>query len=274
MSKKKDKKKQKRESTALRRASQMDQGYESTCIKMPEGLSFLSLKDALKSLKLTVDIVPYVAGEGNPVADSGMTHYERSFFVHKNIGPGNGTYVCPSKTENKACPVCEHRDKLLKDGADHKDDTVKALRAKERELFLVVCEGQEDKGILLWDISTHLFGNLLHSYILDADEDENISFFYEADAEDGKRLRIGFEKKTFNGNDYFEAKTIRFKDRSALSEGIVNHDICLDDLLIVKSYEELKAVFLQTGGETSKKEGSKEPKKDKKKKNKKKKGSE
>ena len=237
----KEKAKKKERLSAKRYADQHKSGFDRTAVKIPEGVNLFQPKEG----NYRLDIVPYKVGEGNPYADEGQDHFERTYFVHKGIGPNNGTYICPAKTAKQKCPVCDGRFSMSKD-PDADEETIKALLPKERQLWWIFDYAEPDKGAQLWDVSYHLFGKQLKARIDASDEDDEYEFF--ADPDEGMTLKVHFIGKSFGGREYVEVDSIDFKRRKEpLSEELLEAVDCLDDLLIVMDYDELKKIYLQTG---------------------------
>ena len=207
MSKKRKKKRERSTAAAAKRRSEQHKGgFESTSIDLPEGVSLFSIKS---DKARRVDIIPYTVGKGNPWADKGETHYERTFFIHRNVGAELNTYICLQKTLKKKCPVCEYRAKLMKDpNAD--EELIKDLGPKERQLFNIIDTQDRDKGIQIWDMSFHLFGKALDARIRNADDDDDYENF--AEIEEGFTLRLGIEEKSLGRNTLFAVENIDFKN--------------------------------------------------------------
>ena len=266
MSKKKKKEKRKARSTAAaakRRAETHKTGFDNTAITIPEDKKQFILKND-KSVRL--DIIPYEVGEGNPFADKGELHYERTFWIHRGIGVDSTPFVCPRKTNDEPCPICEFRAKLMKD-SDADEDLIKDLAPKERQLFNVIDTKDKTKGVQVWEISFHLFGKRLDTEIKNSDEDDNYENF--AELEGGFTLKCGVEERSFGSQSFFEVSSIGFKPRSEdYDEDILEETTCLDDILIIKEYDELKEIFLQTveddDNDDDKKSSKKKSKKSKK----------
>lgn len=262
--KKKKKEKKKSRSTAAaakRRAETHKTGFDNTSFELPDEMKQFAIKSD-KALRL--DIIPYEVGEGNPYADKGELHYERTFWVHRGIGADNTSYVCLRKTNDEACPICEFRAKLAKD-PDADEDLIKGLAPKERQLFNVINTKEKSKGVQLWEISFHLFGKTLDREIKNSDEDDNYENF--AELEGGFTLKCGIEEKSFNRQSFYEVVSINFKPREEdYDDDILEQTACLDDVLIIKEYEELKEIFLQTvdDDDDDDKKDKKSSKKDKK----------
>jgi len=191
-----------------------------------------------------IDILPYKVGKGNPYADEGTLHYERTYWVHRGVGADEDTYVCPAKTAKKPCPICEYRAKLERDpNAD--EELIRALAPKERQLFNVVDLAAQDRGVQIWDNSYHLFGKLLDSRIRNADDDEDFARFCEL--EGGLTLKLTAEEKSMGKNKFCDVTSIDFKPRKDdYTEEWLDACYCLDDIVKVLDYDSLRKIFLQT----------------------------
>lgn len=233
---------ERRRSTFREYADNHTGGFDRTSVKLPEGVNVFNVKTAGRR---EIEIAGYIVGKGNPHADPGEIHPERTFYTHKNVGVNEDTYICPAKTSGKKCPICQYVAKLKADGADKKE--YEAFYPKERQLWWVWDHSEPDKGWQLWDISYHLFGKQLVEEVKNSDEEEGLDFFY--DLAEGMTLRLGFKEKTFNGKTFTEVSSIRFKPRDKpLPKGTTAKLACLDDLLIIHDYAKLKAIFLQEDG--------------------------
>ena len=242
-SKKKKEKRNKRStaSAAKKRAETHKTGFDNTAFEIPDDVKLFALKSD-KAVRL--DIIPYEVGEGNPWADKGQLYYERTYWVHRGIGVDQTSYVCPAKTCGDPCPICEHRAKLVKD-PDADEDLIKDLALKERQLFNVINTKEKNKGVQIWEISFHLFGKRLDKEIQNSDEDDGYEKF--AELEGGFTLKCGVDEKSFGGRSFYEVSSINFKPREDdYDEDILEQTTCLDDILIIKDYDELKEIFLQT----------------------------
>ncbi len=222
-------------------------GGDWTTIDIPEGIDIFQPKEG----SVRLDIVPYEVGEGNPYAKPGELYYERTFFIHRAIGPNNESHVCPAKTAGKPCPICEHRASIARD-PDGDENEMKALKPKERQLFLVHVHGKdEEKKVMLFESSFHTFGKLLDKLRQEAEEDEPHKTDFD-DPKAGAMLKVGFQETDAGGYSFIEAYVIEFKPRpNGLDPDVLDHGVCLDKLIKVLPYDRLKAIFLQTGDEDS-----------------------
>jgi len=207
---------------------------------LPQNLSLWSPKAGIKR----IDIIPYEVSKGNPYADEGTWYYERTYWVHRNVGVSENSYVCPAKTVGKACPICEARSKLARDPSADKD-VIRTLKPRERQLFLVYDHDETDKGVQLWDVSYFAFGMLLDDYRRDADESEKHIIDFD-DFEAGSTLRVSFKEESIGSSTFVKAFRIDFKPRQKpLDDELLDHGICLDSLIKILSYEELRSIFYE-----------------------------
>ena len=232
-----------RQSAARRRAETHSTGFETTMIRIPEGLSFFEAEAGIR----TIDIVPFTAGKGNPFAEPGELYYERTFWCWRRIGAEEKSYCCLHKTFGEKDPVQEWKTQEAKNpNADQK--YLKDLSPKERQLFLVLDQKDQTK-IQIWDVSHHLFGKLLDSRIKNSDERMGWDQFYFPDS-DGMSLRLTFEEMSGGGYSWMDVTAIDFIPRDgAIPDKIANHGSCLDDLLVKTPYNDLRRIFLDVGGD-------------------------
>jgi hypothetical protein len=230
--------------SADRRNKEHKTGFDRTSLNVPDGVSFFAPKKGGKALKL--EVIPYKSTGGNPHADEGDWAFERTFFVHRNVGPDDkASYVCLSKTFGEKCPVCEHRSKMATNPkAD--EDLVKDLAQKERQLFLVFDHEEQEKGVQLWDISYHLFGKFLDQKLKSADEEDQEAWNQFADHESGMTLRVTPAEKKLPGGTILEFADIEFRERRIeIPKAVFKHGIDVDAIPKKLEYGELKKILLQ-----------------------------
>lgn len=232
--------KQRQRVDGKRRAEQREKASAGTCFRIPSGMTLLQIKGACKK---RLDVVPYTVGKGNPFADPGFLHYERTYYMHPKIGAEGKPYCCLQMTFKKACPICEAKASFIAAG---KEEESKELRYKERQLWLVIDLDDAEKGLQIFDYSFHLFGKHLDEYIQESDEDDT-HFRYFADPEEGSTLKVYFREESTGSHKFYDGTRIEFLPRKKpLSEKILESAPCLDDLLIEFSYKDLKDIFYQT----------------------------
>ena len=220
-------------------------GFTAPYLKMPEKAQLFKPKSGV----MLLDILPFEVGEGNPYAEEGMLHWERTFWVHKGVGANKDAHLCLRKNFKEKCPICEFRNKIQSEG-EPDEELLQSLAPRERQLFNVINRKDPDKGVQIWDISYHLFGKLLTARLRDADEDDGWDLFFTLDK--GYTLKIGFGEKSYAGRAYFEAETIDFKRREDPYDDDILEDVhALDSLLVHPDYDKLKEEFLETSEESS-----------------------
>ena len=103
MAGRKKKKKGKKRSTAAnaeRRAKTHKTGFSITHLELPEGVSFIRIKDD-KARRF--DVIPYEISKRKfhpdiTFADKGSLHFERTYWKHKRIGASQSDFICSLKT--------------------------------------------------------------------------------------------------------------------------------------------------------------------------------
>ena len=202
--------------------------------------------------RVNLDILPYVVTDpehpdrnsDTDTATKDSLWYRRPYRLHRNIGADNVAIVCPTSV-GKKCPICEYRKKMLDEGANWQDEAVKALRAGNRNLYYVQPKDEkklEDKPHL-WDISQFCFQDKLNNEL--EENDEYASF---PDLEDGLTLRIRFSEETIGKQKFAETSRIDFEQRNYVyDEKEIEALPSLDDVLIIKDYRDIEALFFETG---------------------------
>ena len=216
---------------------------------LPDGMKYFAPTKGIKVL----DIVPYRVTvdnhpQGVPVGD---IWYQRTVFVHYQIGPEQKTFICP-RTVGKRCPICEYRNKLQKDIDPTQDKLIDDLKPKEREIYNVIDAesdgGKQSPDIYFWDFSYYLFGKVLNEELTEGPE-EYADF---AVLEEGYSLKVRFAEKSFGGNAFLETKRIDFVKRGYnYSESLLDRTVNLDTCFTVMSFEELERIFLGGEGPTT-----------------------
>ena len=229
---------------SARRDANIGSGSGLSTLNLPEGLDLWRPKVGVYRM----DVLLFKAGEGNLGAEPGKWYYERTFWVHGGVGPDNLSYVCPAKTLKQRCPICERRAVLARD-PDSDPDQLKALRPRQRQMFLlhVVGKDEEDEGkIVLYEASFKAFGELLDEIRRNADDDETHIIDFD-DPERGSVLKVAFHEQDIGmSKPWIKCYRIEFKARTKpLSEELLEHGYCLDNMVRVLPYDELKRIYFQ-----------------------------
>jgi hypothetical protein len=236
---------EKRVVSAKKRMQEHTSGFERTTLKLPDGVNFWTPKDPGT---YRIEIIPYKASN-NPYAEEGDYAFERTYWMHRGIGPENNSYVCLAKELKKKCPVCEYRAKLAQD-PNGDEDMIKALAPKQRQLFNVFDHKHPDKGVQVWEVSHFLFGKHLDNKIKNADPEDRERYEGFANEEDGLTLRITASQETTGSNTFLEFGDIEFKERKEeLDPEVFDQAVDLDACIKTLDYKELRKLLLQIDDE-------------------------
>lgn len=233
-----------RYTSAKGRAEKHESGFTPTALNIPDGINMFSFK---KAGVYRLDIMPYIVGKGNPYAEEGDLHYERTYFTHRGVGPEQNSYVCLRRTYKKPCPICEHAAMMRRDpNADL--ELIKEHDPKERQLWIVKDMTAPDRGFQLLDISFHLFGKILDAKIKDSDEEDGFDKFFHL--EDGLTLKLSVVEDSFGSRTFYKVTNIEMKPRAKnYEEDILEEIPCLDEVPKELSYKELKNLFEETASD-------------------------
>jgi hypothetical protein len=215
-------------------------------VQLPDGIQFYKFKEAGT---VRIDIVPYKLTKPHlhSYAVEG-TWYERTYFVHKNVGIDKATVICPKGTFSKPCPICEYKSTL--DYSDPEDlKKIKELNAQERQLFNIILpsesKGNEHK-IYVLDQPRFGFGRLIDDMIQKADEDDDYQYY--VDLKNGLTLKLNIEEKHTDTFKFFGVSTIEFKQRKyTYDESLLDLTVDLDTVLQITPYETIKDMFFGIG---------------------------
>lgn len=253
---------QRRYADARERAEKQETGGGPSAFKMPKGLEIFKF-DKADMYKLR--ILPYEVSDravDHRFADSGVLHYEYSYWVHQGLGlEGKARHCCLKETFHKPCPICDYLA-TLEDrwGADK--DTYNSYRPKQRQLFALYNVEDKNKTIKLYESSFFSgagqmsLGQWIDSMIM-ANPDKYAGFFH---LQDGMNLHISVKQgNPFKGNPTWKITHVEGVEAKDLDDEILDSVPQLDKLPIELSYDELNDIFHQKGGGGSSK--AKEPEK-------------
>lgn len=225
------------------RANAQDTGGVSALFNLPEDAEFFKEKKG----KFLIDIIPYeVTRPGHPdEVEPGDIWYKRPFFVHFGIGTAEKAYICPRSVGQK-CPICEYRERLMKEDFDEHKDVIDALKPRVRVLYNVrvlnSSKYEEDK-VYLWQIAFANFQKQLNTEIREGEE-EWADF---PDPEVGYTLKVRFVEESFQGRKFLQADRIDFIERDEpIPDEILEQAYPLDDILKVLPYEKLEEIFWES----------------------------
>lgn len=197
-----------------------------------------------------VNILPFRVGRNNPAVVAGELRegdwdYSVDYFVHKNVGPDKGTYICPKKTYGKACPMCEEAQRLSDENGS---DAAKGMWASKRSLLCVQPLDERGRGDDVPMLLDCAYNNFTHD-LTDASTacmrgDGVVDFANPGAAGREVSFQIG-EESMGGGRKYKIAKNFAFnKRREEIPDSVLDAVPCLDSLLVVSTKEDIeKAMF-------------------------------
>ena len=190
-----------------------------------------------------IDVLPFVVGENFPdrKLKAGDIHYVLTVFVHNNLGLSGEKAVCPARTYNQRCPVCELQKQLKDEGLAWDDPQVKALEPQKVCIYNILCldnDEEELKGVQIWVCAHWNFERHIvelaklpkgggHEAFSDPDIGKSISFKREGKgARDTKYLAHAFRDRGY-----------------VIPDEYLDQTITLDELLVLRTYDEILALL-------------------------------
>lgn len=233
-------------SSAKKWAESAGHDSDDSGIRLPDGVSWFNVKDRVGNYK--IDIIPFIAGKGNPNAAEGYVHYERTYYVHYGFGVDRKVKFLCGKTFGKPCAVCNYLDRnRTKLG----EDFVKDHRAKTRMLWCLIDRSSADaeaKGIQVWDTAYYKsFGQKMKDKITTLEDYE--TFFHLAG---GYTLILQVAKESMGDGTFNAVTNIEMVPRKHdLPESLLDEAPCLDKLLVEAPYKEVekRLITLVEGGD-------------------------
>ena len=196
-----------------------------------------------------VNILPFRVGRNNPAVVAGELRegdwdYSVDYFVHKNVGPDKGTYICPKKTYGKACPMCEEAQRLSDENGS---DAAKGMWASKRSLLCVQPLDERGRGDDVPMLLDCAYNNFTHD-LTDASTacmrgDGVVDFANPGAAGREVSFQIG-EESMGGGRKYKIAKNFAFnKRREEIPDSVLDAVPCLDSLLVVSTKEDIETAM-------------------------------
>lgn len=221
----------------IRMGQEKSKGYKSNIFPQDKEIPLWNPKDG----DHIIDIVPYHAGKNDPFTDKGEPTYTFEYKIHR-IGPNNTEVICLGMYD-KPCPVCDHRNNLR----DKDDEKYKDFWPKTRHLYNVIVYGDKNetrKGVQVWDVSYHYFEKNLIAISRkpsrDGKKEKTINF---VDPNHGQSVTFTITPPK-SKKDYRKYEGHAFDQRDyKLSNDILDSAFCLDELVHIPTYDEVKELF-------------------------------
>ena len=170
--------------------------------------------------------------------------HKLTVLIHGNIGVNKDNVLCP-RTLKKSCPICEERDRLIKEGVDSKtaQEQISALNPAKRAVYNVfVFDSAEEmkKGVQIWEAPHQSIEDTLSELYVDRRTGEKK--YYTMPEE---KWNVCFEKKGKGLNTEYRHVEIlarRKEDEFSEKELMELYDMAynIEEIIDIKSYDELK----------------------------------
>ena len=170
----------------------------------------------------------------------GELDYVMDVEIHRFLGPNKEDVLCPKKNYGKPCPACEESSKAY--DAGNKEDG-KSLKTSRRCFYNIQPMGLRGPLPLCWfEVSHYLFTKELMEEANACGEGAGVVPF--ADPEDGSIIKCRAAEEAFGANKMTEYKSWQFLPREEeISDELIDSAVSFDELLILKSYEEIEAIM-------------------------------
>lgn len=198
-----------------------------------------------------IDIIPYMAGKHDPNRAEGKFQYVLDIWVHRNVGAGDDSFVCPSRNYKMDCPICEDRKEKLAAGMDYKDPIIKAITPSRRNIYNIICfdsETEQAKGVQVWEVANFFMEDKLRAISKDKRTGQKI-YFPSTVKTVGRS--ISFTKKG-KGQGNVEFLGHQFLERDYdIPDDLVLQAITLDEVIVIPTYDELAAAYYGQAGKSA-----------------------
>lgn len=222
------------------------QGGGPPLFKLPEGMELFDVK---KSGTVRLDFVGYVVREENHPERIAKKQLwpKRMFRVHNTP---MGKIICAKSVDpSRKCRWCKKFFELKKECDENeelndkqKEKILKPFKGQTWEGFFIV-NPKNPKKVMFYPTSYGKFPKKLNEVCETTSQKNLIYFDYNTD---GKTLKCAFNKKTFNGSQFFECVNIEFKAREELDQAKLLPQTCdIASLLNVLEDETLKKIYYQ-----------------------------
>lgn len=221
-------------------------GGEWDCIRLPEGLEVFKPE---KDETYHIDVIPYIVGKYNKASAPGKEYFELTYPVYRGLGVDEKKYIAIGDLLNAKDPVAEHFARLKKDNSKDWKTEVLPFKATKRQMMLFFVHEQADKGLQFYEGAYGTIGELMDEEIR-ANEETWVENFDNPD--NGATLKVRFKAKSIGqANPWICASKIDFIEREEgftadgnkkLAAQVLDKaaEICLDELLKIPTYDQLK----------------------------------
>lgn len=208
---------------------------EATGVRLPDGMDWWKPKVGVNR----IDVIPFVAGKGNPFADEGYEHWERQYYRHYVPGFDGQSrpYACLGNWK-EPCPICQYLQRLDK---ERDKDVIQSMKGKLQVLMNVVdLDGREPDKVCVWEAVYYNrqkgFGEQLITALRAQPKYKNFS-----DLQKGFTLILTAVEEQGGRGKYVCVTRIDFAERGKqYPDDFIERAACLDDCLVRHTYADLK----------------------------------
>ncbi len=208
-----------------------------------------------------IDIIMGPAGKNHPLVVSGklkegqMTHICWAY-VHKGLGPNQDWFICPSRTYGHRCPACEERARIMANSSLTEDQVKNAIEPFNTGRYPMGIYNMVhhlnpqhitwQEPVMYWSINNSFMESKLQSMSKAPMGGGFVNYMWPTAGEQGGR-HISFE--VIAKGKYFDYIAHAFFVRQQpVPLHILQQARCLDEMLYVPTYDELKEVVEITTG--------------------------
>ena len=225
-----------------------------------------------KEGKNQINIIPFeVRTKNHPLVRTGEMEigdldYVMDVYIHRFIGPNGVDVLCPKKTYNKPCPICDYMDELKTKG---KKEEREKLYPQRRFFYNVVDVKNPGKGIQVFEASYKFFEKKLIGAARDEDNMTGGTPVEFAHPDNGKVIQFRGESDKYTSPEgksyeFLTYESFRFLDRDEpVTDDQLESAVSFDELLKVMSAEDIEKVMWGEDEETTAPADDEKPAKDK-----------
>lgn len=173
--------------------------------------------------------------------------YNLDIWIHKKVGAGEITVICPAQSYGKACPICE----AAKNWEPEKPNQMNPFKAQRRVYYNVIDMADPEEGLKVFDVSHYYFEKELIGAASRKGTNGQLVRFADPDNAIGKIIKFYGEKEKKGGFESVKFKDFDFIERKIDINGFINKAISFDELLTLHSYDDLVAIMNGTDEEES-----------------------
>lgn len=199
-----------------------------------------------KSGEYGISIIPFIIKtKKHPAIQQGASVgdevYALDYWRHAGVGPNKAFVVCPKRTWNKPCPICELADQMkLEHGPESKQYT--DLLAKHRVVYNVIAADEDELQVM--EESYALFETELIKVAKAKAVRKGQDFIRFAKLSEGLDVLFSAERTTFQKAEFNKYSAFDFEKRETPRKAsLVDKSYALDEFLNQMSYDDLNALL-------------------------------